>query len=253
MSDQQPRLRVLSFLTRQRFPLAIALVAVLASSGTAAAVSYLVLGGINSAGATTTLKSGVNGAVLQVTNTNSAAGSSARGLAIAVPAGRAPLTVSTTAGKATNLNADKLDGLDGAAFARGTGVSVLANRVVLAEGQQGIVLLSLPGLGTFAASCQTGQLHATIGWTNTTSSVIDIWSNYTADGRLSGTLAPPDSFWVAAYFDADTDYQTGDTFIVGRGNNPGTRTTATVTLAAFRSGPGAPCGAQATAEVWSTP
>jgi hypothetical protein len=66
------------------------------------------------------LSSGVNGSVLQVTNTNATGGTSARGLAIAVPAGRAPIVVGATAGKATNLNADKLDGIDSTGFVRKT-------------------------------------------------------------------------------------------------------------------------------------
>jgi hypothetical protein len=92
-------------------------------------VSYLVLGAVNTASTTTTLKSAVNGSVLQITNTNAAGGTSARGLAITVPAGRAPLLVNSSAGKAPNLNADKLDGLDQAAFLRSTGKAADADKL----------------------------------------------------------------------------------------------------------------------------
>jgi hypothetical protein len=101
--------------SRNRSALAVGLVIALLSSGTAAAVS-VVLGGVNTSSNLTTFKSGRNGAVLQVSNTNSSGGAGAKGLGITVPAGRAPITVNANAGKATNLNADRLDGLDASAF-----------------------------------------------------------------------------------------------------------------------------------------
>ena len=91
----------------------------LLSSSTAAAASYLVLATTNTAGATTTLQSGVNAATLQIKNTNSAGGTSAKGINIVVPSGRPPIVVNSSAGKATNLNADKLDGIDSSGFIRG--------------------------------------------------------------------------------------------------------------------------------------
>jgi hypothetical protein len=42
-------------------------------------------------------------------------------LQLVVPAGQPPIVVNATAGKATNLNADKLDGKDSTAFASGVG------------------------------------------------------------------------------------------------------------------------------------
>jgi len=105
-------------ISRNRVAIAIGVTIAVSSSGTAAAISYLVLGGSNSAGATTTLSSSTNGAVLAVKNTNGSGGTSAKGLAITVPTGRAPITVNSTAGKATNLDADKLDGNDASAFGR---------------------------------------------------------------------------------------------------------------------------------------
>jgi hypothetical protein len=106
-----------AFLARHRATFVIATVVALASSGTAAAVSYLVVGATNTASTTTTLKSAHDGAVLQLTSTN-ATGTKVRALGITVPAGRAPIKVSAGAGKAKNLDADKLDGLDQSAFAR---------------------------------------------------------------------------------------------------------------------------------------
>lgn len=97
--------------------LVLVIAVALVSSGTAVAASYLALGGTNTATKTTTLRTAANAAVLQVTGTGT--GSATRGIGISVPAGRAPITVNSGAGKATNLNADKLDGIDATGFVRG--------------------------------------------------------------------------------------------------------------------------------------
>ncbi|HYI21561.1 MAG TPA: hypothetical protein VEX62_02895 [Candidatus Limnocylindrales bacterium] len=103
------------FVSRNRAVIVVAVVVALTSAGTTVAAS-LVLGGINTATNTTTLKTGKNAAVLQLTNTNANGGTSVKGLGITVPAGRAPITVNAGAGKATNLNADMIDGMDASAF-----------------------------------------------------------------------------------------------------------------------------------------
>jgi hypothetical protein len=108
--------------SRNSAAITVGLVVALTSAGTAAAVS-VVLGGVNTSSQTTTLKSGNNGAVLQVTNKNSSGGTSAKGIGITVPAGRAPIAVNASAGKATNLNADMLDGMDSGEFVRGNAVT----------------------------------------------------------------------------------------------------------------------------------
>jgi len=243
--------RLTGQIVRRRTTVAIALVIALTSSATAAAVSYMVLGATNTATATTTLRSAVNGAVLQLTSTNTTGGTSARGLGITVPAGRAPLTVNSTAGKATNLDVDKLDGLDSTRFARGTNVTMKANRLVLADGSLFVDLLTLPGLGVVQGACSAGQAATSVIWRNTTSADIDIWRNPYQDGRLQAAIAPPDSGYLVADWSAGS--QLGDTLILGQGNDPGARRTATITLAAYRSAAGAPCGIQATAIIWSTP
>lgn len=108
-----------SFIFRNARTIAIVVAIASLSSGTAAAASYLVLATTNTTSATTTVKSPVNGAVLSLQNTNATGGTSARGLAITVPSGRPPITVSSGAGKATNLNADRLDGIDSTGFIKG--------------------------------------------------------------------------------------------------------------------------------------
>jgi hypothetical protein len=122
------------FVSRNKVTLITAIAVALVSSGTAVAASYLVLGTTTTASATTGLKSSVAGAVLQITNSNTAGSTSARGLSITVPSGRAPITVNSSAGKATNLNADKLDGIDSSGFVKGP---VAAWREVGTAGQPG--------------------------------------------------------------------------------------------------------------------
>ncbi len=107
--------RVSAFAARNRTAVVVGLVVAVTSSGTAAAVS-VVLGGTNTSNNLTTFRSARNGTVLQVTNNNAGGGVNARGLGITVPSGRAPIAVNANAGKATNLNADMVDGLDASAF-----------------------------------------------------------------------------------------------------------------------------------------
>jgi hypothetical protein len=276
MSSVRSRLPVFRFLGRHRVTILVAVLVSLVSSGTAAAVSYVVLGGVNSTAKTTTIKSSINGAALQLTNTNAVGGTSATGLKITVPAGRAPITVDATAGKATNLNADKLDGIDSADLARGTNVTTVANRLVLGNGDSNVALLTLPGLGVLRANCYANDTTASIYYANTTGSSVDMWENsaetasnaagdehsvgngvanaasvsYAAiyPNQYSSTVA----WWDKAAFSGDGG-QFGDTLVLGQGNSPGARKTATVTLSVYRSASGAPCGVQAMATLWSTP
>jgi hypothetical protein len=104
---------------RNRATMAVAIVAAFATSGTAlAATSHFILGGLNTAATTTTIRTAADAAVLSLQNTN-AGGSSASGLSITVPADRPPITVSAGAGKATNLDADSVDGHDAGDFIQG--------------------------------------------------------------------------------------------------------------------------------------
>jgi hypothetical protein len=56
-----------------------------------------------------------SGPALQVTQQSTNSGAS--GIGVTVPSGKAPIKVSSSAGKATNLNADKLDGREASSFA----------------------------------------------------------------------------------------------------------------------------------------
>lgn len=67
-----------------------------------------------------------NAASTQTVLTNSGTGPV---LALSTRTGQAPLAVSASSGKATNLSADKIDGLDSSAFARSSALSGLQRRV----------------------------------------------------------------------------------------------------------------------------
>jgi hypothetical protein len=71
------------------------------------------LGRTNKVNAQSTLTGAAGRRILQITNTGSGAG-----LGIRVRAGKAPIAVNASAGKATNLNADKLDGHNASDFSQ---------------------------------------------------------------------------------------------------------------------------------------
>jgi hypothetical protein len=103
--------------------------------GIAATGDTLILGSAgNSATSKTVLTSPVNDRALQLNNTNTGRNATALGLTVA--AGRPPLVVNSTAGTATNLSADRLDGRDSGSFLSSAAGSVatdsLANASVTA-------------------------------------------------------------------------------------------------------------------------
>lgn len=89
-------------------PLAVAAAVLVLGSGTAVAATggTFILGRANGASTETNLKNTGAGATLSLS---------------AARAGQVPLAVSAGAGKATNLNADRIDGLDGGALALAAG------------------------------------------------------------------------------------------------------------------------------------
>jgi hypothetical protein len=139
-------------LERQKAVVVLVVVIALTSSGTAAAAvvgDQLKLGVVNSINALTSWTGAVADRLLLIQNTSTAAGARAlqlysRGpwgtafvlnagtgpaLQLQVGAGSAPITVNTDAGKATNLNADKLDGQDATAFLPSAGKATDADRL----------------------------------------------------------------------------------------------------------------------------
>jgi hypothetical protein len=91
----------------------IALFVALGGTTYAATGGNFILGQANTAGSTTALSSGTTGPAFKVTSTNTSTGATALGLNAAT--GHAPFTVNSGT-KVTNLNADKLDGLDSTSF-----------------------------------------------------------------------------------------------------------------------------------------
>ena len=93
----------------------LALVLGVASMALGANGGNFILGQNNTATLLTKLTGNVSGGpALQVANPNTATGS--RGLQVNVAEGKSPLLVNATAGKALNLNSDKLDGNNSTAF-----------------------------------------------------------------------------------------------------------------------------------------
>jgi hypothetical protein len=90
----------------------LAMVMGVASAAFGANGGNFILGNPNVATAITklTMQGTANGSALQVTQQST--GNGASGVGVTVPAGKAPIKVNAAAGKATNLDADKLDGKD---------------------------------------------------------------------------------------------------------------------------------------------
>ena len=113
---------IVQILRRRKVTIAVVMGALtlgVVSSAFAANGGNFILGVLsNSATAVTrlTMTGTASGSVLQLIQQSTATGAS--GLGITVPAGKAPIKVNSTAGKATNLDADKLDSLDSTALQR---------------------------------------------------------------------------------------------------------------------------------------
>ena len=125
-----------------------------------------------------------SGPALKVTNPS---GGSALGLQ--VNAGQAPLTVNAEAGKATNLDADKLDGIDSTDFVSGTGsVTSVDERFSDPDGAGGAKgfssALTVPGAQIRAACLQQSSgIEMFLNRTNDVSTV-SLWRD---DGGATPT------------------------------------------------------------------
>jgi hypothetical protein len=115
--------KIVQILRRRKVTTSVVVVALtlgVVSSAFAANGGNFILGVLsNSATAVTrlTMTGTASGSVLQLIQQSTATGAS--GLGITVPTGKAPITVNSTAGKATNLNADKVDNLNANELVRG--------------------------------------------------------------------------------------------------------------------------------------
>jgi hypothetical protein len=194
-------------------------------------------------------------------------------LGLTVNSGKSPFTVNSQA-KVANLNADQLDGLDQSAFLRTTGKAadsnlfngrnlndftqagfgktrILTNRIVIPASNPAYVLevLTMPGVGVIGASCSSGTTrNARLWFGNFSGSVLDYWQNMT--GAPVGNFLDDSGYALVGQY---TDKQAGESFGLGSGDQQGPRRTAVfVQFYLFQSAPGAPCGVQVSATVWST-
>jgi hypothetical protein len=107
------------------------------------------LGRTNSVNASSTLKGATSGKTLQLTNTGSGGG-----LGVTVGKGKAPISVNAGAGKATNLNADKLDGINSTGFVAASTIRRFPLVTVAASASPGVYhTIGAAGPFTFEVEC----------------------------------------------------------------------------------------------------
>jgi hypothetical protein len=233
------------------------------SAGYAATGGTFMLGNPNSATSQTALTANNAGKALNITQQSTGAGATALGLN--VPAGKAPFTVNSGT-KVANLNADKLDGKDAAAFLGATGKAADAEKLdgldsenfvqgtaartmyvrrTVAYGQS-VTLLTLPNFVQLSAHCSnptTGQ--AAFGITNLFPTFpLDLGSTH--DGTFSHTVNSLTAFplmstgWLADTIQVGQSYRLLET-------GPFRTRMVTFFLSGENGGTGSPCVFQAQA------
>lgn len=168
----------------------LALVIALGGAGYAATGGAFILGFTNSAAKPSALSSKINDRALTIGNLNVGAQATALGLFVAP--GHPPLTVNST-GKVKNLNADLIDGRDGAhlptlsrvAFSLADGensapIKIPANRPVL------IAAVQTVGVDRGAAQATVLQSGGFLWWSG-----VNAFSPTTTAGGISGTAGSP--------------------------------------------------------------
>ena len=131
----------------------VALFIALGGTTYAATGGNFILGKPNSASSTTALTAPVAGKGLQVTNNSTSAGATALGLNVA--SGHPPFAVSSGT-KVTNLNADKLDGLDSTSFVPSSKVRRVGPVSITLPPSGGLLTSPIATVGhfTFTGYCQ---------------------------------------------------------------------------------------------------
>jgi hypothetical protein len=157
-------------------------------------------------------------------------------------AGLGSADIANTGSGSDDINANKLDGIDSSGLVQGHG-TLLSNRIVFPVGNEK-TLLQIPGLGELRATCSFADAH--VNWNNLTNSTIDWWRQGPT-GDWGAGLAPPGGL---VQFVATRN--AGGTLGLGLGNDPGSRTIATVHAFAFEGGDNGPCGFQAQATLWTS-
>ena len=221
----------------------IALFVALGGAGMAATGGNFILGKANSATSTTSLSAPIGGKALQVSNLSTASGATALGLT-AVP-GHAPLTVNSSAGKATNLNADRLDGIDSSGFVHGRGTA-LANRIVFLP-KANKTLLTIPGLGYLDATCTSNDAY--VSEINNTGASIDGW-NDELNSHFAGYVLGTGQGVVVVSHGVGVN---GGTLALGVGSDPNARRAALLHVFANQGGIVHACRFQAQGTLWTSP
>ena len=167
------------------------------------------LGKTNTVNAQSALKGATSGKSLQLTNTGSGGG-----LGITVGSGKAPITVNASAGKASNLNADKLDGVDSTGFVR----TAELYRFAFNESTGNADIFSFGPL-VFTASCLDdggGQWEANIDVSTTATNTVVNNQVVNPNGTVhlddnTGSVLSTQSVTVTAY--ASTTFQVDGTVV----------------------------------------
>jgi hypothetical protein len=150
----------------------VALTLAIVTPAMAATGGNFILGKINSATTFSRLSANIAGPAMQLFNTSTAA--NARALDLVVDEGNSPMTVNSTAGKALNLDADKLDGRDSTTF--------MANSTYrLGQGQERAGNVLGDGSKVLSQSCLSGDrlLSGGPASVNVNSDVLDSFASDT--------------------------------------------------------------------------
>jgi hypothetical protein len=167
----------------------IALFIALGGTTYAATGGNFILGNPNSASSTTSLSAPVAGKALQVTNTSTGAG--ATGLGLNVASGHSPFTVNSGT-KVTNLNVDKLDGIDSTGFLPSGNVKSLRfipGGCVNASDPGCTTTFSLGGLSLEASCFMTDALTVAHVKLRNTSPTSTVGISYISGSSASQSLA----------------------------------------------------------------
>ena len=150
---------------------------VLAATGVGAAIQ---LGVVNTVGAMTQLIATTSNAALKIQNKGTGPG-----ITITVGDGESPITVSASAGKATNLDADKVDGKDASAFqSKITNLDQLTNVACSGDGLSKVLINGPRGL----VDCASPDTEPNDNL-NTALNFVNPYSYGSAGG-------PDDDFWT---------------------------------------------------------
>lgn len=134
------------------------------------------LGETNGVNAQTTLQGNATGANLQLVQKGKGAA-----LDLVVQTGKPPITVSAGAGKARNLNADRLDGLNATAFAAGGG-KVFTGHISFSKAQSPADVVRVPHLGMMAATWD----GSSVGFTLKNSTGVPVDMTWAETGSADG-------------------------------------------------------------------